>query len=288
MKKRILIIDDDISIRTMLRFIINKNSLGDVVGELSSGADAAKWIDLYNPDIVLIDFLLPGKDGVKIMDECIKENYRGRFVMISQVKDKDMVGEAYKRGIVFFIKKPINEIEVTSVLKNIVKNIEIERSMEIIKSTLTNINPPREEKSNINDDLMKIFSELGIISEFGINDLKNVIFSIVNLKKRDSSSSYQLKEVFHEVVESYRDNEGIDINFKSFDQRIRRIVYKAFENICQLGAEDFYDPVFTEYSNILFDIGEVRKVMGSLNGKEVKKGKINLKKFIEGIISKVF
>ena len=288
MKKRILIIDDDVSIRTMLRYIINKNSLGDVIGELSTGDDASKWVDIYNPDIVLIDFLLPGKDGIKIMEECSSLGYRGKFVMISQVKDSDMVGEAYRKGIVFFINKPINEIEVMSVLKNIVKNIEIETSMEIIKNTLVNINPPREIKNNINEDLMKVFSDLGIISEFGINDLKNVILSIVNLKKTDHSYNYQLKEIFHEVVDNYKKNDRNEINFKSFDQRIRRIVYKAFENICQRGSEDFYDHVFTEYSSILFDIGEVRKVMSSLDGKEVKKGKINLKKFIEGIISKIY
>lgn len=287
MTNRILIIDDDISIRTMLRFIIEKNHLGDVIEELSSGEDAAKLIGLYNPDIVLIDFLLPGKDGIKIIEESIENGYKGKFVMISQVNDHDMVGEAYKTGVVFFIHKPINEIEVKSVLENIIKNIEIERSMEVIKNTLTNIQVPKEEKNNTDTNLIKVFSDLGIASEFGISDLKKVILSINTLKKNDSYKSYQLKDIFQEIIENSKINDGIDINFKSFDQRIRRLIYKAFENICQLGAEDFYDPIFSEYSSLLFDIGEVRKVMNSLNNNEVSKGKINVKKFIEGIILKI-
>jgi two-component system, response regulator GlnL len=281
MKNRIIIIDDDISIRKMLRFIIEKNSLGEIIQELSSGDKASELIKIYNPDIVLIDFLLPEKDGV----ESIKNGYRGKFIMISQVKDSDMIGEAYKQGVLFFIHKPINEIEVKSVLENIIKTIEVDRSMEIIRATLINTVPPEKEESK--DNLEKIFSDLGIISEFGINDLKKVILSIMILKERNPSKSYQLKDIFQEVIENYKINDGVDINFKSFEQRIRRLVYKAFENICHVGAEDFYSPIFSKYSNILFDIGEIRKVINNLHEDEMKKGKINVKKFIEGIVLKV-
>lgn len=285
MKNKIIIIDDDISIRMMLRFIIEKNSLGEVIEELSSGDNASELIKIYNPDIVLIDFLLPEKDGVKIIKESVKNGYRGKFIMISQVKDSDMIGEAYKQGVLFFIHKPINEIEVKTVLENLIKTIDMDRSMEIIRTTLRNNVSPKKRESK--DDLKKIFSDLGIISEFGINDLKNVILSIMILKEKNSSETYQLKDIFKKVVENYKINDGVDINFKSFEQRIRRLVYKAFENMCHVGAEDFYNPVFSKYSNILFDIGEIRKVINNFDGDEVKKGKINVKKFIEGIVLKV-
>ncbi|GLI54566.1 hypothetical protein PM10SUCC1_00810 [Propionigenium maris DSM 9537] len=287
MRKRIVIIDDDISIRKMLRFIIEKNSLGDVVEELASGEGAAEVIKLCNPDIVLIDFLLPEKDGVEIMEESIGRGYRGKFVMISQVKDQDMISEAYKQGVLFFIHKPINEIEVKSVLENLIKSIEVDRSMEIIRNTLLNTSVQQSDKDTTEDDLVKIFSDLGIVSEFGIGDLKRVITFIISLKRRDSSETYQLKDIFQEVIKNYEVTDGVSINFKSFDQRIRRIVYKAFDNMCQRGAENFYDPVFSNYSNILFDIGEIRRIMGNLNGEDAKKGRVNVKKFIEGIVLKV-
>lgn len=285
MKNKIIIIDDDISIRMMLRFIIEKNSLGEVIEELSSGDNASELIKIYNPDIVLIDFLLPEKDGVKIIKECVENGYRGKFIMISQVKDSDMIGEAYKQGVLFFIHKPINEIEVKTVLENIIKTIDMNRSMEIIRTTLINTTPPKEKESK--DDLKKIFSDLGIISEFGINDLKKVILSIMILKEKNHSKSYQLKDIFQEVIKNYKINDGVDINFKSFEQRIRRLVYKAFENMCHIGAEDFYNPIFSKYSNILFDIGEIRKVINNFGENEGKKGKINVKKFIEGIVLKI-
>lgn len=286
-RNRIIIIDDDISIRKMLRFIIEKNSLGDVVEELASGEGAAEVIKLCNPDIVLIDFLLPERDGVEIMEESIGRGYRGKFVMISQVKDQDMISEAYKQGVLFFIHKPINEIEVKSVLENLIKSIEVDRSMEIIRNTLLNTSIHQSEGDTTEDDLMKIFSDLGIVSEFGIKDLKGVIMSIIAHKRREPSETYQLKDIFQEVIENYEVNEGVSVNFKSFDQRIRRIVYKAFDNMCQRGAENFYDPVFSKYSNILFDIGEIRRVMGSLDGEGSRKGRVNVKKFMEGIALKV-
>jgi len=285
MKNRIIIIDDDISIRTMLRFVIEKNSLGDIVEELSSGDNAAELIKIYNPDIVLIDFLLPEKDGVEIIKESVKNGYKGKFIMISQVKDSGMIGDAYKQGVLFFIHKPINEIEVKSVLENIIKTIEVERSMDIIRTTLINSATPEKEESK--DDLKQIFSDLGIISEFGINDLKKVILFILVLKERNPTETYQLKDIFKEVILNYKTEDGIDINFKSFEQRIRRLIYKAFENMCHIGAENFNNPIFSKYSNILFDIGEIRKIINNFDEDEIKKGKINVKKFIEGIILKV-
>ena len=64
MSNTFLIIDDDINIRKMLKHLITKNNLGKVLEELDSGEHAAEEIIFYNPDIVLIDFLLPIKNPI--------------------------------------------------------------------------------------------------------------------------------------------------------------------------------------------------------------------------------
>jgi two-component system response regulator YcbB len=105
------IIDDDINIRKMLIHIISNNDLGKVVGELGSGEHAVKEIQFYNPDIVLIDLLLPVIDGIQIIEASKAEGYQGKFIMISQVEDENLISKAYEKGIIFFISKPINKIE---------------------------------------------------------------------------------------------------------------------------------------------------------------------------------
>ena len=103
---RYFIVDDDAVSRRMLSQIIIDGDLGIVVGEADNGEDAIAPILLSHPDFVLIDLLMPKQDGIMTIEQLHKENFKGHFVMISQVVDKDMVSEAYSQDIEFFIHKP--------------------------------------------------------------------------------------------------------------------------------------------------------------------------------------
>ena len=56
-----------------------------------------------------------------------------KCIMISQVSAKELVSKAYSAGIDFFISKPINIIEVTSVLKNVRHQLENEQTLNNIR-----------------------------------------------------------------------------------------------------------------------------------------------------------
>ena len=58
--------------------------------------------------------------------------------MISQVSAKELISKAYTAGVDFFISKPINLIEVTSVLKNVAKQIQNERTLDNIRHMFMN------------------------------------------------------------------------------------------------------------------------------------------------------
>ncbi|MCO6062872.1 glutamine utilization two-component system response regulator GlnL, partial [Pseudomonas sp. MOB-449] len=78
--------------------------------------------------ILLIDLLMPGRDGIETIRQ-IQNTYSGKIVMISQVEAKEMVGEAYSLGIEYFIHKPINRIEIVTVLQKVKERIELEHSI---------------------------------------------------------------------------------------------------------------------------------------------------------------
>lgn len=101
----------------MLRKIITEGDLGIVIGEAESGIDCISSILTMHPDVVLIDLLMPELDGIETMEHLKMNGFQGQFIMISQVVNKEMVGEAYAKGVEFFIHKPINRIEVQSILE---------------------------------------------------------------------------------------------------------------------------------------------------------------------------
>ena len=78
--------------------------------------------------------------------------------------------------------------------------------------------------------------------------------------------------------------EQLASNKKALEQRVRRIMLKALDNIAQMGAEDYYDPVFADYANLLFDFGQVRARMRYLKDPAAEQGRISSKKFIEGFL----
>ena len=79
---------------------------------------------------MLLDLLLPGKDGIHVLEELLQGGFTGKVIMISQVDDEAMMEKAYERGIMFYISKPLNAIEVISVISNVAKLVSLQKSME--------------------------------------------------------------------------------------------------------------------------------------------------------------
>lgn len=289
MEPTFLIIDDDINIRKMLGLLIKKNNLGKVICEMDSGKDAVQEITFYNPDIVLIDLLLPIVDGIEIMKASKEEGYKGKFIMISQVEDESVVSKAYENGILFFISKPINSIEVINVIKGICHNIELEYSLALIKSAVLNLNSDKTVTKELflDDMIAKIFADIGIAGAVGSNELIVIIHKIINFKKRNPTSTYKLQKIYDEILQEEHGDVDLKANKKALEQRIRRTIQKALETISELGCDDYSSSIFMEYGTLLFDFKQVRQEMRHINNASEEPGKINTKKFIESIITKL-
>lgn len=286
MQNTIMLIDDDINIVQMLKTIILKNNLGKVVSELNSGEHAVEEILFFNPDIVLIDYLLPVKDGTLIAKEAIEKGYKGKFIMISQVEDEPMISNAYNTGIMFFINKPINFIEVVNVLKNVAANIELEKSMSKIKDLLGNVNTSHiQDEVDIVARIENIFQDLGILSNSGAYDLIRIIEIVLSKKK--TNTQYLLQDLYQKIADEESIISSSTISANAIEQRIRRLIQKALSNIAEIGLDDYYNLTFTEYASLLFDFKEVKQEMRFIKKESNYRGKINIRKFIEGIISRI-
>jgi two-component system response regulator YcbB len=286
---KFIIIDDDMGIITMLKNIIRQNKLGKVVAEYTDGEDTVDEILFYNPDIVLIDYLLPSMDGVEIVNKILDRGFKGKIIMISQVEDQHMVANAYKSGVLFFIKKPINVIEVVNVIKNVSHNLELERSMSIIKGALGSVSTLDDiDIENSNEQIINnILSDIGIISDPGIKNLIELVNKIAEAKSRDPHSSYKLNDLYVEISKKESDETGTLVNPNTIEQRIRRTIQKSLVNIAEFGIDDYYNPKFMEYSSLLFDFSQIKQEMNYIQGITKRRGTINIKKFIEGIITKL-
>ncbi|NMF04093.1 DNA-binding domain-containing protein [Clostridium beijerinckii] len=294
METTFVIIDDDIAVCKILEQAIKKNNFGKVLSILTTGRDAKDQIMKLKPDIVLIDLLLPEVDGIEIVKRTFSSGYTGKIIMLSQVEEGKMISNAYKSGILFYINKPINMIETISIINNAKKQIELEKSISMIKSVVFEGNTEKDKKVekeaeiySQEEKLLHIFSDINIIGTAGIEELKLVILNIINKKKMNPSKPYQLKEIYMDVARALYGDSLAAINCRSMEQRIRRTIMKAMDSIASLGSEDSDNSIYREYSASLFEIKQVKQEIKHLKNPIYVQGKINTKKFIEGILIKI-
>jgi len=148
-------------------------------------------------------------------------------------------------------------------------------------------NAVTNEKPSINDELNRIFTDLGIISESGVKDLTNLIKKVIEFKKQYGNQQYQLQEFYQEMTEEEAGATDVSVGSKAIEQRIRRVIIKALENVAAIGCDDYYNSKFLEYSTLMFDFKQVKQEMRYLENPKEERGKINIRKFIEGVINKL-
>ncbi|SFA40916.1 two-component system, response regulator YcbB [Parageobacillus thermantarcticus] len=294
MPLRFFLIEDDAVVRKMLEKIITENELGEVVGQAEDGLDVSAD-QLYSVDVVLIDLLMPGRDGIQTMKKLKEEGFTGQFVMISQVENKEMVGQAYLHGVDTYIQKPINRHEVVAVLKRVAEHISISHSLDSIRQLLKTLDqantPPsslhQNEQTQLEQQAQHLLLLLGIAGEAGASDLLLIMRWLAEREKQGQTIHElpALKELYTELVQQtldlHHDESTIQKEVRAMEQRIRRIVLQAFTHLSSLGLTDYTNPTFEHFAPRLFDFAEIRKRMKELEaGEKTTKCRINVRKFL--------
>ena len=271
---KIYIVEDDITVIRILQNIVEDNDLGKICGSSKNGHTDISEILMANPDIILIDLLMPEKDGIEIVKELKEKGCKSKFIMISQVSSKNMISKAYSMGIDFFINKPINVIEVKSIIDKVSKYIENENVISNIKKMFLNNTDESESSSivNRNKKIQYILNKLGMSGEKGAKEILSICEYLYS--NNQDMSEVNIKEICN----------VIGLNSNVTEQRIRRAITKGMSNIANLGIEDYMNESFVMYSNTLFNFEDVKAEMDYIRGKKSYGGKISIKKFIDGIM----
>lgn len=270
---RIYIIEDDATIIGILEDIVERAGLGTVCGDTGEAPPDLDRILALDPDLILIDLLMPGKDGIQVVRELRELGCQAKFVMISQVSSKEMIAKAYTAGVEFFIQKPVNLIEVRQVIGSVGRQIENERALKAIQSVFSGREPaPQENRLDRDRRRLKyILSHLGMAGEKGSQDILDLCALL--LEQGRTASQVGVSALCAHLSG----------NPKSLEQRARRAVEKGLSHVASLGLEDYNNEFFVRYAARLFPFQEVRAEMAHLQGKGPG-GKANLKKFLDGLL----
>jgi len=113
MKKKILVVDDEITIRTLLdKFLSTQYD----VTALGSGQEALTWLQGGNlPDLMIVDLEMPGMNGLELLKQVKSSGFFCSFpvMMLSGVDSSAERVKCLKAGALDFMVKPFNPEELT-------------------------------------------------------------------------------------------------------------------------------------------------------------------------------
>jgi two-component system response regulator YcbB len=274
----------------MLQSIIENSALGEVTGTAGSGAEGERVVLAARPDVVLIDLLMPDQDGIETIEQLQRQGYDGKFVMISQIENKDMIGKAYQAGIEFYIQKPINRVEVEAVLGKVSEQQQISRYLHEIKLSLAKLDTlhqsaavPSRPETNVRKLLQPVLMDLGVVGDSGSRDIVEIIEHLVRHHRDEAIPP--LRELYEVAARTHKPAGGaadLEKEGKAVEQRIRRTVMAALTNVAGIGLTDFGNPKFEHYAPLYFDFQDVRLKMKEIDEQRPSdKGKVNIKKFLQ-------
>lgn len=102
---RILIADDHAIVREGLRTLISAKPGLELIGEASDGAEAIVMAKSLHPDLILLDMVMPRKNGLEAIEEIKQDNPNARILVLTSFDDDDRVFSAIKAGALGYLLK---------------------------------------------------------------------------------------------------------------------------------------------------------------------------------------
>ncbi|MEG0712867.1 MAG: response regulator, partial [Niameybacter sp.] len=117
---KIVLVDDEEEIRKGIIRRIKWGELGfSVVGEAENGLEALEVIEKTLPDLVVADIKMPFMDGIHLTVEIRDRFPTIKVIILSGFDDFEYAQEALKLGVIRYILKPINAMEINTLLREV-------------------------------------------------------------------------------------------------------------------------------------------------------------------------
>ena len=117
----ILIVDDAAFMRGSLKYIVE--SVGhSVVGMAKDGQEALELYTKLKPDVVTLDILMKGMDGISALKAIIEEDPKAKVILVTALGQEEKQEEARNLGACGYIIKPFKKTEIVDELKSVLGN----------------------------------------------------------------------------------------------------------------------------------------------------------------------
>ena len=133
-RRKILLVDDDADFRWALRNVIRK--AGYSVLECESGTTALKAIVKHRPDLMLLDYRMPGMNGLEVVERIKDELSSLPVIMITAYAEVEKAVTAMKMGVYDYITKPVNNSDLLFAIRRALEKRQLSEEIGHLKGAM--------------------------------------------------------------------------------------------------------------------------------------------------------
>ena len=232
-KLQVAIADDNERILQLLDTAVSRDGEFEVVGRANNGEEAYHLIREKEPDIVLLDIIMPKLDGLSVMEKAGKDDSlkkKPEFIVITAIGQERITEDAFRLGAAYYIMKPFDSDMVLNRMKNIGDG---KRRMGGDGRRITPYeNREQYIERNLETDVTNLIHEIGVPAHIkGYNYLRDaIILSVSNMEMLNSITKllYPTIAKMHQTTPS----------------RVERAIRHAIEVAWNRGKMDTIDALF--------------------------------------------
>jgi len=116
----LLIVDDDASMRDLLRLTFELHPQFEVLAEAANGADAVNAADMHKPDAVILDVMMPGTDGLEALPKILGVSPDSKIIVFSAYATVPIVQQALEAGASLVLEKTVPQRDVVAAVLDLV------------------------------------------------------------------------------------------------------------------------------------------------------------------------
>lgn len=148
---KVMIVDDHPLFREGLKAIIKRDENHTVIAEAGSAKEGLKLGKMHEPDIMLVDVSMPGKNGIQMIREIKDALPETRFIIISMHSEPDYIVEAFRAGATGYMIKESAASSLIKGLETVAKGemfLDISLSQEVVFKLLQSKDTPGNQEQD--------------------------------------------------------------------------------------------------------------------------------------------
>ncbi len=220
MKIKVLAVDDNAAQVSMIKKYFNGSEKIEVVDSASNGEEAISKIKSLDFDIILLDLIMPKKDGFGVLEYMKENDINKSVIVLTSFNEEDTISTISEYGVKYYALKPF---ELKS-LENII--------IKIMKSKKSNNELVEIQDKDMQIQITKLLHELGIPSH--IKGYQYIRSAILMVYDNPSFIGGITKELYPDL----------SIKFNTSIQRVERAIRHAIEVSWLRGDIDLMEEIF--------------------------------------------